>query len=757
MTSTQSRDPRLNAHKRPPSRSPDGRLASNKRHAGDNTASTSLTHNSAGLSVGSGTLTDSPSPANTLENFFEACTAAAALQLELQSAQRELERADREYSLLKYQFHEFPAIKEQKTAARTRAQQKVERIERKISERGPEQRLVLNSLASLFNQSAASNAVPPSAPSVPNGPNSRELQSKIAQLEEKVGVLEASSDGHSPLELQSKIAQLEEKVGVLEASSNGPGPLELQSKVAQLEEKVRALEGAPKKLSNVDTSEYPKRLEQLEKSQSEVSLELPALRDSWKSLDAKISRLSEESLSRLAAVERLSYYPNQAIDPLKKETARSATELSELPKNLTNRLSTLEVESSQLSNAIAPLNGRVEATEADSCQQLSDAIAPLHERVGAVEAAPITNASSQRQSEGLAKPERLGEASTTRLDQLGQRFDELVEKFDELAAEKSAVADEAVKYVNAKIAGSQSEVTALRAEVERTVGNVRDTLRQGFSDDIAISLRLHGSQIMERITAMQHQSAEATDALQRNANDLLERLQRVEESQSSTASTEQLESLRKTVTELRERLEKTEKERVSRTQSSAARTPVWQPVRPSNDESEMYSQMNGIPPTAAANALVGRLSDELEALKGIASRHERLFNNFLTDEIVKQMVDQMSTMYPDAKNFQLFASALQAEVKSIQEALSALGGAVQSARQIPLLQQELGEATNRLKQDISNHTRRIEGCESMVEEGKTKLTNINKLETDIRVLTQSVDTLANAVQKVREASESRSS
>ncbi|KAM3422899.1 hypothetical protein BST61_g381 [Cercospora zeina] len=731
MASIQHRDPRLNPNKRPPSRSPDGRLASNKRHAGDTTALSPVTHNGVGSSLRSDTNTDCPSTTTTLENFFEACTSAAALRLELQSAHRERERADREYSLLEHQFNDFPAIKEQKTAARTRAQQQVERIERKVSERAPEQRVTLNSLASLFNSSATRNNVPPpSAPSV----------------------------------------------------LDGPSPLELQSQIAQLEEKVRALERVSNKPSAVDASEFPTRLAQLEKSQSEGPAELAALRKNWHSLATRVYQLSEESLKHLAAVETLSRDTSQAIDPLKKrcdafgaENARLATESSKFAENVTNRLATLEVEQSRLSNAIVPLKDRVEPVVPDSFR-LNNDIAPSHERVEAVVASRSADASSKRQSDDLAELERRQEVLTEGLDELRESLDELKtdnrdennemvksveEKITVVRKESTALhneikrtladaRDENFKYVNEKI-------TAQQDEVNRTLADARDTLKQGISNDYATSLRLHESQVSERITAVQNQFAEARDVLDRNARDLVERLQRIEESQCSTVSTEQLDSLRKTVAELQEKLEKIESERVSKTQLSATRTPVWRPVLPSNDEDEMYPQTNGIPPTAA-NALAGRWSNDLEALKGIVSRHERQFNNFVTDEIVKQMVDQMTIMYPDAKSFHIVATNLRNEVTSIQGGLSALGKAVDSVvsnvaeitKQVQLLQKELGEETNKLKGDISNHTRRIEGCESMLEEGTVQLTNMNKLETDVRVLMQSVNSLASVTQQFRD-------
>ncbi|GIZ46412.1 hypothetical protein CKM354_000953800 [Cercospora kikuchii] len=684
MASTQSRDPRLNnANKRPPSRSPEGRLASNKRQATKSTAPSALTSRGSASndenrvgSPGSAKPTDISSPTVALEKFFDASISAAVLRIELQSAQRERDRADRGHTLLKDKFSEFPAIKEQKTAARNRTLQEVERIERKVIEQAPEQKKILNTLASLFNQSATTTIAPQSAPGI----------------------------------------------------SDGPSPLELQSDISKLKARVTALEAVTIKKSDLDTSEVFKKLEQLEKTTSEASQELPTLRASLHSLETQVAQLNttvpKELASRLSAVEAESAHNSKTIVPLQgslKTLGSKADQLAtELSQNLKSRLLTVEVESSETTKAITPLKTRI----------------------GALETLPRAAASRSQHPEESPNTEQL-HALSIRVKQLE----------DDSEDDKAQI----INHVD-------GEITDLRDEVTKKLADARETLKRDIDDDLVASQDRLRKKIDEDITTVQRQLAEVKSILAQHTTSIgncMERLLRCEGSHNSRLSTEELGSLRKLVTELQEKLAKVENERDPRPQTVATRTPVWQAVLPSNDEDEMHPQTNGVPPAAADPDLTTRLGRDIEMLKGVAARHERLYNNLTTDEIVKQMVDQMGAMYPDAKNFQVVASTLQAEIKSTQETLSTVHEAVERTvksmaeitKHMPNLQEQFEQDADALKEDISGVKLRVEECANMLEQGKTKLAEINELETDVKALMPAVRSLTHAVQRIESLEE----
>ncbi|CAK1361868.1 Intracellular protein transport protein USO1 [Cercospora beticola] len=679
MASTQSRDPRLNnANKRPPSRSPEGRLASNKRQATKSTALSALTNRGSASndenrvgSPGSVKLADNPSPTVALEKFFDASISAAVLRVELQSAETERQRVDREYSLLKDKFSEFPAIKAQKTAARTRAQQEVERIERKINDQAPEQKKILNTLASLFNQSATTTTAPQSAPSI----------------------------------------------------SDGPSPLELQSDISKLKAKVAALEAVTIKKSDLDTSEVSKKLEQLEKTASEASQELPRLRASLHSLETQVAQLKttlpKELASRLPAVEAESARNSKTIVPLQGSLQTLGSKVdqlaTELSQNVKSRILTVEAESSETTKAITPLK----------------------QRIGALETLPRAAASRSQQPEESPNTEQL-HALSIRVKQLE----------DDSEDDKAQI----ISHVD-------GEITDLRDEVTKKLADAKETMKREIDDDLGASQDRLRKTIDEGITTVQRQLAEVKSLLAQHTTSIgncMERLLRCEGSHNSRLSTEELGSLRKLVMELQEKLAKVENERDPRAQTVATRTPVWQAVLPSNDEDEMHPQTNGIPPAATDPDLVTRLGRDIEMLKGVAARHERLYNNLTTDEIVKQMVDQMSAMYPDAKNFQVVASTLQAEIKSTQETLSTVHEAVERTvksmaeitKHIPNLQEQLEQDANALREDISSIKLRVEECAKTLEQGKIKLAEIEELETDVKAMTPAVRSLTKAVEKI---------
>ncbi|PPJ58719.1 hypothetical protein CBER1_03952 [Cercospora berteroae] len=679
MASTQSRDPRLNnANKRPPSRSPEGRLASNKRQATKSTALSALTDRGSASNdenrVGSPRAvkpTDSPSPMVALEKFFDASVSAAVLRFDLQSAERERQRADKEHSLLKDKFSEFPAIKEQKTAARTRALQKVEHIERNINDQAPEQKKILNTLASLFNQSATNTTAPQSAPRI----------------------------------------------------SDGPNPLELQSDISKLKARVTALEAVTTKKSALDPSEVSKKLEQLGKTTSEASQELPTLQVSLRSLETQVAQLKttlpNDLASRLSAVEAESAHNSKTTAPLQGSLETLGPNLdqlsNELSENTKNRLSTVEAESSETTKAITP----------------------LEERIGALETLPSSVASTSRQPEESPKSGHL-HALSIRVKQLE----------DDSEDDKAQI----INHVD-------GEISHLRDEVTKKLAEARETLERDIGNDfVALQDRLR-KKIDEDIATVQCQLAEAKDIQAQHTTSIgnsMERPRRCEESHNSKLSTEQLDSLRELVTELQEKLAKVQNERDPRPQSVSTRTPVWQAVHPSNDEDELHPQTNGISSAAADPDLITRLGRDIEMLKGVAARHERLYNNLTTDEIVKQMVDQMGAMYPDAKDFHGVASTLKAEIKSIQEELSTVREAVETTvksmagitTHMPNLQVQLEQDANALKQDISGIKLRVEECAKTLEQGKIKLAGIDKLETDVKALTRSGQILTKAAEKI---------
>jgi len=63
------------------------------------------------------------------------------------------------------------------------------------------------------------------------------------------------------------------------------------------------------------------------------------------------------------------------------------------------------------------------------------------------------------------------------------------------------------------------------------------------------------------------------------------------------------------------------------------------------------------------------LTDQVRGLSGHLDNLKRRMDNLTTDEVVRGMVDQMSQMYPEAKNFQVVAGALQRANASLESRL----------------------------------------------------------------------------------------
>ncbi|KAI5367921.1 hypothetical protein Slin15195_G030550 [Septoria linicola] len=612
MASTNNRDPRLNAQKRPPSRSPDGSTSSAKRHAGPSQLSNTLTLDSPSGNGIAPTASMSPtrveSSTSAVEKFFEATIQAADLRIQLRSAQTESNKADREFQALQDKFDRFPAIKEQKTTARTRASEKVGRIQQRINDQMPEQRHILSSLASLLDQSNVNTAI------------GQEVHGLKLQLSQFQGV-------------RTSLSSLESR---MDALKNGAKGLTQSDSTAALEPRLKTLENQPQT----------------------APAGAHGLQEKLKELETRLRSSNAKATS-----------------------------------DVTSRIVKLETALSNAAEATTSLRKQMEITSpAARHAEDSSRLTIIESRI--------------RQMEDDSVSDR----------------DQIIEHVDQ-------------------------EVATLRGVVDSTLQASKTALKKDVSDELNVTKNGLRAEVSDELLAIKSQFAEASKIQNQNAaaiNDCLERMQKLEAADDLT-SRSALSSLQQTMKDLQEKLQKLEDEKLSSATRStpAGNSSVWQPVLPDNeDELSDGAQPNGIGAAGGSANMISRLREEVEMLKGVTTQHTRVINNLTTDEIVRQMVDQMSAMYPEARNFQTAANDLRLKVSSAHELLGTLnehikrtvGDVSELAQRIPELQATLGEEVRKLQVDIAGLARRTEQHDSALDESQTRLQTMDRLAAANKIL-----------------------
>ena len=649
MASTANRDPRLN-NKRPASRSPDGNVSSssaNKKHTGPlrQFSANRAGDSPLGAVMSPARASETPASMIVVEDFFKATTTAAGLSIELKAAQTEYAKADREYRNMQDKFEQFPAIKDQKTQARNRAQTKLENIERQLNEQKPRQSQILVALAGLFDQ-------------------------------------------NSPDQSNTSSISFEDVKSIKVQTGQVPS---LQSSLGRLEPRVLALEDRLNKLTTPDDA-IESRLQALENAATKGPVTSPP------------------TLKRLTELE---------------------TAVKKMPVDVSGRVKKLEfaVMEAPTCSVTDALDKRVDRLE--SSISTSTTAPPSADMVSRIQALENHKRKGTPVLEG-ATGERLN-AIETRLGQVAEDSkadkDELIQHRDEL--------DKSLELIKTDLATLRSEVSHLMVTTETRLTSELAALRT----------------IMDEATKKLNHNADAL-------NDYMERLKKLEDSPLS----ESLNRLQQMHSEMQKRLQAVESTRAITRAPSAVRasmatpgTSTWQPVLPDNDdEGGSTPQINGVGSVNGNPDVSARMFGEIDMLKGVTAQHTRIINNLTTDDLVRQMVDQMSQMYPDARGFQQAIGTLRSELNAVKERLSVVSNTVnttaaslsQLSQRIPNFDGDIGQEVGKLQKSCADLQQRFENHDTVLDEGKDRLLKVNILEGEVKELTAAALNLPEYAKKV---------
>ncbi|KAL9534280.1 hypothetical protein SMMN14_02190 [Sphaerulina musiva] len=277
----------------------------------------------------------------------------------------------------------------------------------------------------------------------------------------------------------------------------------------------------------------------------------------------------------------------------------------------------------------------------------------------------------------LSKRVHALESQFPRLDAIESRIKEIAD--DGIADKEDIIKD--VDGLGDRVEAIARDSVVLRKDVDDQLSSNK-TRFADFKKDLAELRRAVKDQLVKAL--------DDTNILDHNTKTVNECMARLQKLEAAALSESNLNSVQQTISSLQGKLQALENTKPTSTAApgaAAAGKSVWQPVLPENDldsnDHELLLQQqqqnnpaslgpssNG-PSTTASSASAARtyILNEIEMLKALTMQHTRIINNLTTDDMVKQMLDQLSTIYPDIRMHQQSLTAIRSEVQSYQKNL----------------------------------------------------------------------------------------
>lgn len=278
----------------------------------------------------------------------------------------------------------------------------------------------------------------------------------------------------------------------------------------------------------------------------------------------------------------------------------------------------------------------------------------------------------------LSKRVHALESQFPRLDAIESRIKEIAD--DGIADKEDIIKD--VDGLGDRVEAIARDSVVLRKDVDDQLSSNK-TRFADFKKDLAELRRAVKDQLVKAL--------DDTNILDHNTKTVNECMVRLQKLEAAALSESNLNSVQQTISSLQGKLQALENAKPTSTAAPGAAVAgksVWQPVLPENDldsnDHELLLQQqqqnnpaslgpssNGPSTTTAASASAARtyVLNEIEMLKALTMQHTRIINNLTTDDIVKQMLDQLSTIYPDIRVHQQSLTSIRSEVQSYQKNL----------------------------------------------------------------------------------------
>lgn len=663
------------------------------------------------------------------------------------------DRAANEYENMQNQFANFPIIKEQKTFAKTQAEDRLKGYERTVEAETAVQRRLVKDLATLISQALSeANATKPAEPVMADFvPRSefealeKQLKSQVSTREERINMLqknfeervskfEKSSEGRIS-KLETNVASTGERIdnATKQNVSSEKRLLKVEKQFLSSEERVQTIEKRVKSSDDVidkvanqvklatakgDTSQatlvsVQEKVSGIDKKVSEVREELKTNLD--ETCQARHDKLYQEGQEIVANVKNAL----AKIEALEKAVQTGKPILPTAPTEATSavNLGSIEERLAKLEFDMDNENGFIPSLEA----AMSKGVDEVHELIGAIGNGWPEDGPEDEQGWNDLKAKMAGLASVNDLNSSVLRVNDHIEKVTK--AHRQNINDDM------KELGAQLAHKATKQSVDELTRDFKTQLA-GKADEQKMADRM--DDIRSRLGNKAAQSSLET-AIGELKNEQREYANGVE------AAYVRLDSLTDSIQKLQNQMESSATQVTQQPNGPSRLATPNRSSTPSNGPSAPVNglaQSNGTPVNNVPQPNGGPVMPPLDIqqqFKKIAEKHafydmkhealstatislEDRYNNLTTDVVVQAMVDEMSKMYPDAKNTQKALYDLKNLIQNLDQRLRNLDERANKASKDALdsksLAGEVGKTVN--------------GIKSAVEESKTKYEALQK-------------------------------
>ncbi|EME86163.1 uncharacterized protein MYCFIDRAFT_82097 [Pseudocercospora fijiensis CIRAD86] len=248
---------------------------------------------------------------------------------------------------------------------------------------------------------------------------------------------------------------------------------------------------------------------------------------------------------------------------------------------------------------------------------------------------------------------------------------DLTARVDAIEKDIEATQNETFETIEETLKEKDQEITTKMNDLRTQLKNLEAKDKVNATD--LATLRTH----ITESDKVQYQNAEAI-------NDCLKRLGLVEAASDKASTAEGLATVEANVTLLEERVKKVEARRKAGSANNGEVPGMlqFQPVVYSESEDSWDSDAEQQPGrekngTKSSNPKGMQLvKGEIERLRFMTRQHETRLNNLTTEEVVKQMGDVYSNLYPQARNFEATSNNLNGQLIHIGTKLATLSSQI---------------------------------------------------------------------------------
>ncbi|KAH9832734.1 hypothetical protein Tdes44962_MAKER00214 [Teratosphaeria destructans] len=656
------------AAKRKPSRSPPGGVTTKMQRTGN--GSDAADAPTSGRPAPPALMTVAPMPADSLVDMLMAfgnqCSKVASTHVIQNQAQMALDRANAEYRKMSEHFQTFPQIREQKTAAKNKAEKSLKAATTDLDQHREAQKQLATSIATLVAKAQPAVGAASAA-------DLQHVEQKCNAIEKKLDDSNNSFSAADRQRIEIKFKDLEQQVGHLN----------------NVIKDHQSFEGQIKDL----TLRYTQLDKDLKATHNSSAADKQCVKDKCKDLEQQVAILTMHTQldKDLKATHNSSAADKQCIKDKCKDLEQQVGHLNNVIKDhqslegqikdLTRRYTQLEKDLKAVDSRLSSLQDHVAGDSGDSLQAKLLALT--------VQTSQIKTTSNMNET-----------TNTCSSQTIEARF----QHERDLARDENEKRDQAIaQYVEDGIKGVKEDREAVLQQITAmSQARAQDVAQvNALRNDILADM----STIKNRLVTMESKT-EDYESVKSTVGDHVQEISKLKGEISTKADkefvagamqNEDYESVKSTVGNHAQEISKLKGEvsnkadkefvasamqKVTREQhavqpSSGPPTPGM--VLPGSSNGSMPPQTNGIHPQGSLNPSgqprvgsfsnpssfdaekrITELQQQTDILSYVTQRLQTQYNNLTTESVCQAMLDQLGEVWPHAKNWEGWINELKA-------------------------------------------------------------------------------------------------